>query len=309
MSKVAWKAPGASADFSFLVVCLTGREDRRRNVAEMQRILPRVQVVEAVDGHRLTKIDFQVLQTDGLLPETSRLCDNYVHPPDRGRPLKVGEVGAFLSHRKALQVIADGDAPGGVIFEDDVRPCARFCEKLELALGFANDDTDLIHLFIFPQQKKQFPHKGAYLYKAPNGLFGLQCYFVTKAGAKFALERLKPMLGAVDEMATRVGLRSYVVSGIEFVSNLGLCGYSDRDKEHAGSHAQVRRYVKDVLEAPLGAVGEVPKTMPLPGTRAPPTSPRDSPEQVPAEALALEQALPPALPPRAPAPAALPPSE
>jgi hypothetical protein len=65
MSKVAWKAPGASADFSFLVVCLTGREDRRRNVAEMQRILPRVQVVEAVDGHRLTKIDFQVLQTDG----------------------------------------------------------------------------------------------------------------------------------------------------------------------------------------------------------------------------------------------------
>ena len=32
-----------------------------------------------------------------------------------------------------------------------------------------------------------------------------------------------------------MGLRSYVVSGIEFVSNLGLCGYSDREKEHAGS--------------------------------------------------------------------------
>ena len=111
------------------MVCLTGREDRVRNVTEMQRIPPQVQIVEAVDGHRLTKIDLQVLQADGLLPETGRLCDNYVHPPDRGRPLKMGELGAFLSHRKAIEIIANGDAPAGVIFEDDVRPCARFCES------------------------------------------------------------------------------------------------------------------------------------------------------------------------------------
>lgn len=277
MTDVSWKAPGASKDFTFLVVCLTGREDRVRNVTEMQRILPQVQIVEAVDGHRLTKIDLQVLQADGLLPETGRLCDNYVHPPDRGRLLKMGELGAFLSHRKAIEMIANGDAPAGVIFEDDVRPCAKFCEKLELALSFASADADLIHLFIFPQQKKQFPAKGAYLYKAPNGLFGLQCYFITKAGAKFALDRLKPMLGAVDEMATRVGLRSYVVSGIEFVSNLGLCGYSDREKEHAGSHAQVRRYIRDVIQGPLSVANITVETKSLPGLSPQPPTPQSQP--------------------------------
>ena len=228
----------------FYVVCLTKNEARLKAADVIRSVIPQLKVVDAVDGHQFTLKDIRDLQKEGSLPEDSRLVDNMVAPPDRGRrPFKVGEVGAFLSHRKAIREVAEGNADAAVIFEDDTIPDVRFKEKLDVILQHVPEDADIVHLYVFPSQKKYLPDKPG-IVMTPNGLFGLQCYYITKKGAKFAMEKLKTMHGAIDEMITRIGLFSYCAVGIELVENIGYFS----EKVIIPSQVQEPKYVKDLIQ-------------------------------------------------------------
>ncbi|REL26296.1 glycosyl transferase family 25 [Thalassotalea euphylliae] len=54
------------------------------------------------------------------------------------RPLSNGEVGCYLSHRAAWQKIADGDAPYGIVLEDDI--------AINGNMHLAIDTLDTLHM-------------------------------------------------------------------------------------------------------------------------------------------------------------------
>jgi len=243
-------------DLKYYVVCLTNRADRVANVTESRKVIPQMEIIEAVDGNKMTVDDIRDWQKKGYLPEDHRLYDHMIVAPLRGRKLKMGEIGAFLSHCKALEAIANGDAPGGVVFEDDAIPLPGFMTNLATILNVLRPYTDFVHLFVSHSHKKFFS-KEPRLYTAPNGLHGMVCYFVTKEGAKYALKRMKPQCGAVDETITRIGLNSYVVGGIEFVKNVGLMGHATFDPSKT-TYAQLAKYAVDILGVDHG-FGEDPE--------------------------------------------------
>jgi len=130
-------------------------------------------------------------------------------------------LGCFLSHLKVLRLIANGDAPGGVILEDDIIPIDNFKEKLSSVLQYLPEQVDHLAMYTHPEQMYIYNDKKTdenlfSIYPIPPGLSGTQCYFMTKKGAQFALKQLKTMYGAIDEMMSRIGMFSYLVD-INFV--------------------------------------------------------------------------------------------
>lgn len=91
------------------VIHLARAERRRGHVAALQRLAPvPIEVIEAVDGRALDEATLRAVY----------------HPFDLLRPrypfeISRGEIGCFLSHRKAWQAIVDSGADAGLVFEDD----------------------------------------------------------------------------------------------------------------------------------------------------------------------------------------------
>jgi GR25 family glycosyltransferase involved in LPS biosynthesis len=91
------------------VIHLARATQRRAHVAALQRLSPvPLAVLDAVDGAKLSEAEIAaVYAPQGLfLP----------HYPFE---ISKGEVGCFLSHRKAWKAIVDSGADAGLIFEDD----------------------------------------------------------------------------------------------------------------------------------------------------------------------------------------------
>ncbi|MEZ5755967.1 MAG: glycosyltransferase family 25 protein [Paracoccaceae bacterium] len=92
------------------VIHLARAEARRGHVAALRRQSPvPVQVIDAVDGATLDEAVVRaVYQPHDLLA------------PRYPFAISRGEIGCFLSHRKAWQAILDNGADAGLVFEDDV---------------------------------------------------------------------------------------------------------------------------------------------------------------------------------------------
>lgn len=91
-----------------LIIHMSGSTARRSNVDRLLADLPRAEVLEAVDGR---------------LPEVQAAVD--VRPGDLFQPhypfaIAGGEIGCFLSHRKAWQKIVDAGWDAALIVEDDL---------------------------------------------------------------------------------------------------------------------------------------------------------------------------------------------
>lgn len=65
--------------------------------------------IPAVDGARLTPADMTSYDAEASVREM-------------GRPLLPGEIGCFLSHRRAARAVCDTGAPLGLVLEDDALP-------------------------------------------------------------------------------------------------------------------------------------------------------------------------------------------
>jgi len=100
-----------------------------RRVEQVQRIISECSVdctrFEAIDGSRLSASDID------------SVYNTNANQPKYPFALNRGEIGCFLSHRSVWKKIAESDAPGGLVMEDDIELLAGFSDALAFAIDAA----------------------------------------------------------------------------------------------------------------------------------------------------------------------------
>jgi glycosyl transferase family 25 len=116
-------------------------------------------------------------------------------------PLVASEIGCYLSHIAAWTRIAEGDAAGGFIFEDDFLADDTLGETLA-DLSIEQSDWDMVKLFSFDQGPKVISDttlgskRLVIPYRVPTCLIG---YGMTKQAAQKLLSQVPPFFRPVDE--------------------------------------------------------------------------------------------------------------
>lgn len=165
----------------------------------------------AVDGSKLS------LPMEGISPEVYKRC--------HGRPLRLAEVGCYLSHLAAMRRLLDSDHQYCVVFEDDV--------ELEPAFGDVVSDLVARDLAGFDMVRLQGrrPGLGFSVARLAGGhrlkvmltrVTGSSCYIIARRGAERFLKTLMPMQVPFDHAYNRplhTGVRiafvaPYVVSPV-----------------------------------------------------------------------------------------------
>jgi GR25 family glycosyltransferase involved in LPS biosynthesis len=216
-------------DVEFYCVCLMNRPDRIISMNKIREVIPNIKIIEALDGKFLTKQDIEKYKEEGfLIPNgLGKYTDSYI----RGRPLNVGNVGSFITHRNAIKAISEQKKKFGVVLEDDIVLEEGFLENLENIIEHAKDvEFDIVHLYIFESQRSIFPKNKICLMKTPVGLWGLQCYLIKNTHANKVYKSLFPMLGATDEQITRMGLTDYTLVGIDLIKGEVVKSYTNTTK-------------------------------------------------------------------------------
>jgi GR25 family glycosyltransferase involved in LPS biosynthesis len=133
------QAPDASeTDLQAYIIHLRDASGRLPQVERLKQQLPiPSQVVDAVAGARLSE------------HERDRVYRRALHWPPYPFRLSKGEIGCFLSHRLTWQAIADGNAAGGVVLEDDIE-----IDSVRLPAAL-----DLVGRFASPGDFIRFPNK------------------------------------------------------------------------------------------------------------------------------------------------------
>ncbi len=165
----------------------TGRLDR--SAAQFEAAGVAWQRVDGVNGWKMDDA------------EVAKVYDADRNARDGKHALVRPEIGCYLSHVKAWQTIANSDAPGGFIFEDDFAADATLGPVLE-AMSAPQDAWDMVKLFSFdpaPQAVQETQVDGVRVvipYRVPTCLIA---YGVTKAAAAHLAERAIPFFRPVDE--------------------------------------------------------------------------------------------------------------
>jgi len=148
--------------------------------------------LSAVDGAKLS------LPMPGISPEVYKRC--------HGRPLRMAEVGCYLSHLQAMQRLLDSDHEYCVVFEDDV--------ELEPAFGAVVADLvarDLVGFDMIRLQGRR-PGLGFAVAQLPGPhrlkvmltrVTGSSCYIIARRGARRFLDTLMPMQVPFDHAYNR----------------------------------------------------------------------------------------------------------
>jgi len=132
--------------------------------------------------------------------EIARVYDPVLNRRRAKHPLVRPEIGCYLSHIKAWETIASGEAEGGFIFEDDFKAD----DTLADALGALSGDTgwDMVKLYsLDPDVELLDPRPlGRFTigipYRVPTCLIG---YGLTKAAAQHLVDTAFPIVRPVDE--------------------------------------------------------------------------------------------------------------
>lgn len=133
--------------------------------------------------------------------EVARVYDAARNAREGKHALVLPEIGCYLSHIAAWRSIAEGDAPGGFIFEDDFAADGTLAEKLAL-LSEPQEMWDMVKLFSFDPAPRMVseaplgPYRIGIPYRVPTCLIG---YGVTKAAAAHLAARAIPFFRPVDE--------------------------------------------------------------------------------------------------------------
>ncbi len=120
-----------------------------------------------------------------------------------GRDLLGGELGCLLSHKKALETLANSDLPYAVIFEDDAVIGNDFASCIS-AITALDPLPDLVR-FIGKEKVYKTKHKplkdlgnGIKLVRTQGTPGGAYAYFITKQGAQKLLKHLQKIYIPVD---------------------------------------------------------------------------------------------------------------
>ena len=87
---------------------------------------------EAFSGTNL-KVE-RITAVDGNLINIKSFSDDYLCRKEMGRSIQPGEVGCFLSHKKALENFLSTDSKYAIIFEDDAIPVNDFKATIEFII-------------------------------------------------------------------------------------------------------------------------------------------------------------------------------
>ncbi|WP_394690975.1 glycosyltransferase family 25 protein [Hoeflea sp.] len=99
-----------NGDIEAFIIHLARATGRRSHVDRLLEVCPvPAKVLDAVDGRALSQAEIDSVYTRDSL-----------HAPHYPFEMTVGEVGCFLSHRKAWQAIVDSGKDAGLVIEDDV---------------------------------------------------------------------------------------------------------------------------------------------------------------------------------------------
>lgn len=126
---------------STYVIHMDSSTTRMPLIEALRGTLPDVRILPATDGRAMTPGERSAVTEDALLSP--------VYPFG----LMPSEIGCFLSHRSAWMRIADGDAPFGLVAEDDLALEPGFDAALALALKHGNEDS----LIRFPMRDREEP--------------------------------------------------------------------------------------------------------------------------------------------------------
>lgn len=147
--------------------------------------------IEAVNGWELSPA------------EIGRVYDASRNARDGFQPLIPAEIGCYLSHIDAWRRIAEGDAPGGFVFEDDFAATPDLAAVMQAISVDGTHDWDMVKLFTL---EPHVPLAGARVlrpgtrigipFRVPTCLIG---YGLTKAGATQLCARAVPFCRPVDE--------------------------------------------------------------------------------------------------------------
>lgn len=122
------------------VVHLARAEQRRPQVEALRNALPMpVHVVDAVDGRAMTPGEIAAVYRPRL------------HRPRYPFALGAGEIGCFLSHRKAWREIVTRGLDAGLIVEDDVAVDGEGLRRLLDLVGQVTGPADFVR---FPQKER-----------------------------------------------------------------------------------------------------------------------------------------------------------
>lgn len=135
--------------------------------------------------------------------EIARVYDAARNDRDARQPLVPAEIGCYLSHIAAWERIAEGDAPGGFIFEDDFAATDRLADVLAALSGDAGRDWDMVKLFTLDGTEALSDARelcdGVRIgvpYRVPTCLIG---YGITRDAARRMVGTATPFFRPVDE--------------------------------------------------------------------------------------------------------------
>ncbi|WP_299865478.1 glycosyltransferase family 25 protein [uncultured Hoeflea sp.] len=113
-----------TGDIEAFIIHLARAEARRSQVDRIRSDCPLpVRILDAVDGRALSPADIDAVY-----------CRSGLHTPRYPFEPTIGEIGCFLSHRKAWQAIVASGLEAGLVFEDDVQvDTTAFRAALDLA--------------------------------------------------------------------------------------------------------------------------------------------------------------------------------
>jgi GR25 family glycosyltransferase involved in LPS biosynthesis len=137
----------------FIVIHVATNQHRKPYVETMKRIIPELEVFDAVNGNTFTREEIEMFRRDGVLRSTDdfyRDCKYVLN-----RKITLGELGCYLSHVEVISSIsAQSDEDGAVVLEDDVLLHPEFKQRILHYLHSGPKDIEFAKFSVFPNQSK-----------------------------------------------------------------------------------------------------------------------------------------------------------
>ncbi|MGB8814756.1 MAG: glycosyltransferase family 25 protein [Paracoccaceae bacterium] len=154
---------------------------------------------QAIPFERLDAVNGRALSA----AEVARVYDAQANRRRGRHALLPGEIGCYLSHIAAWRRIAEGQAAGGFIFEDDIAATEDLGAVLASLSQDGGSDWDMVKLFTLDPEPKIVRERMLGLgqrlvvpYKVPTCLMG---YGLTRKAALQLVARALPFFRPVDE--------------------------------------------------------------------------------------------------------------
>jgi len=216
-----------SDHFDRIFIINMRRSFKRRAAALFQtgRLkMKNARLLEGIDGRFL---DLEKMKAEGNLK-----WDDW-----KRRDLTHGEVGCYLSHVKAWNMLVDQNLSRVLICEDDIiwRPDAN--EIADSFMSEVPDDWDIIHFHsavgVGSGRQNDIKRKmiSAHVWKGCDEGQNSACYAITVRGARFLLDQAFPIRYALDGVTHKLTMPKWSAQYSGYVCRPFLCGLSNNPSE------------------------------------------------------------------------------